>query len=41
MCACFHMAFDNTPDVSASLETLINLGFKRVLTKGGNYENAE
>jgi copper homeostasis protein CutC len=35
------MAFDNTPDVSASLETLINLGFKRVLTKGGNYENAE
>ena len=41
LCACFHMAIDNTPDISASLETLIELGFKRVLTKGGNFENAE
>jgi copper homeostasis protein len=41
LCPCFHMAIDNTPDISASLETLIELGFKRVLTKGGNYQNAE
>ena len=32
---CFHMAFDETRDLCESLETVINLGFKRVLTKGG------
>lgn len=30
----FHRAFDMTPDGKASLETLINLGFTRVLTSG-------
>jgi copper homeostasis protein len=33
----FHMAFDETPHLGLSLETLIKLGFDRVLTKGGKY----
>lgn len=31
----FHRAFDLLPDRSSSLETLIELGFERVLTSGG------
>lgn len=31
----FHRAFDLVPDRSAALETLIELGFERVLTSGG------
>jgi copper homeostasis protein len=30
----FHMAFDETPDREAALDTLAGLGFRRVLTKG-------
>lgn len=31
----FHRAFDRTPDLSASLQTLTRLGVERVLTSGG------
>lgn len=31
----FHRAFDATPDLDESLDTLIDLGFTRVLTSGG------
>lgn len=31
----FHRAFDLTPDLSSSLDALINLGIRRVLTAGG------
>lgn len=31
----FHMAFDSTPDQTAALETLVEIGIDRVLTKGG------
>lgn len=31
----FHRAFDLTPDLSAALHTLIDMGVKRVLTSGG------
>ncbi len=31
----FHKAFDQTPDRSAALETLVSLGVARVLTSGG------
>lgn len=31
----FHRAFDRAPDLPAALETLIDLGFTRVLTSGG------
>ena len=31
----FHRAFDRAPDQFGALETLISLGFKRVLTSGG------
>jgi copper homeostasis protein len=31
----FHKAFDQTPDLSAALETLVSLGVTRVLTSGG------
>ncbi|HUR54075.1 MAG TPA: copper homeostasis protein CutC [Gemmataceae bacterium] len=33
--AAFPRAFDKTPDHAAALETLIQLGFRRVLTSGG------
>ncbi len=33
---CFHMAVDSTNNIFKAIETLINLGFKRVLTKGGS-----
>lgn len=36
----FHMAIDQTKDYYKSLETLISLGFKWVLTKGGNDQPA-
>lgn len=36
----FHMAIDQTTDYHQSLETLIDLGFKWVLTKGGNAQPA-
>lgn len=32
----FHMAIDSTNNIAQSIETLITLGFTRVLTKGGN-----
>ncbi len=32
---CFHRAFDRTPNLPKSLNTLIELGIKRVLTSGG------
>ena len=35
MCTTFHRAFDFVPDKSAALETLIELGFNRLLTSGG------
>jgi copper homeostasis protein len=35
MGATFHRAFDQVPDPSATLESLIDLGFERVLTSGG------
>lgn len=43
----FHMAIDEMPNYDRNIKTLINLGFKRVLTKGGtgsaieNLENLE
>lgn len=35
MGATFHRAFDRVPDPPATLESLIDLGFERVLTSGG------
>lgn len=31
----FHRAFDQVPDQFAALETIVSLGFKRILTSGG------
>lgn len=39
--AVFHRAFDLTPDKPAAIETLIALGFHRVLTSGGMASAAE
>jgi copper homeostasis protein len=35
MAVTFHRAFDDTPDLDAALDTLIELGVERVLTSGG------
>lgn len=39
----FHRAFDLTPDPFAALETLVSLGFRRILTKGqaNSFEEGE
>lgn len=37
----FHRAIDRTPDVFKSVETLIDLGFKEILTSGGKATAAE
>lgn len=36
----FHMAFDAVVDREEGIQQLINLGVKRVLTKGGNFSSA-
>lgn len=36
----FHMAIDETDDYEESIKTLIQLGIKRVLTKGGKFKSA-
>ncbi|CAD8200654.1 unnamed protein product [Paramecium pentaurelia] len=36
----FHMAIDDCHNYHQSLQQLINLGIKRVLTKGGKYKSA-
>ncbi|MDR3618771.1 MAG: copper homeostasis protein CutC [Paludisphaera borealis] len=36
MSVTFHKAFDQTPDLDAALETLVELGVDRVLTSGGH-----
>ncbi|KAM3131160.1 hypothetical protein pb186bvf_016740 [Paramecium bursaria] len=36
----FHMAIDETSNYEESIKTLIQLGIKRVLTKGGNFKSA-
>jgi copper homeostasis protein len=35
MPATFHRAFDRTPNLEKSIQTIIDLGFERVLTSGG------
>ncbi len=37
----FHRAFDRTSDLSSSCQTLINLGFKTILTSGGEKSATE
>lgn len=37
----FHRAFDETPDLEASLEALVKAGVRRVLTSGGSATAAE
>jgi copper homeostasis protein len=33
--ATFHLAFDETPDQARALETLVDIGISRILTRGG------
>ncbi|WP_162340008.1 copper homeostasis protein CutC [Cyclobacterium salsum] len=37
----FHRAFDKVPDQLTALETIVNLGFKRILTSGGKNSVSE
>lgn len=40
MKATFHMAFDELENLHEGLETIIELGFRRILTKGGKFGSA-